>query len=48
MWQTHKRHSRGSEERVQRTLYNKEHSSIVEKEYLKKQICLSWDKVMGK
>ena len=27
-------------------LYNKEHSSIVEREYLKKQIYLSWDRVM--
>jgi len=29
-------------------LYDKEHSSIVEREYWKKQICLSWDGVMGK
>jgi len=36
MWQIHKRHSRRSKGKVQRMLYNKEHSSIVEKEYLKK------------
>jgi len=28
--------------------YNKEHLNIIEKEYLKKQICLSWNGVMGK
>jgi len=36
VWQTHKRCSRRSEGEVQRRLYNKEHSSIVEREYLKK------------
>jgi len=40
--------SRRSRRRVQRMFYNKEHSSIVKKEYLKKQICLSWDRVIGK
>jgi len=28
--------------------YDKEHSNIVEKEYLRKQICLSWNGVIGK
>jgi len=28
--------------------YNKEHLNIIKKEYLKKQICLSWNGVMGK
>jgi len=29
-------------------LYDKEHLSIMKREYQKKQICLSWDKVMEK
>jgi len=29
-------------------LYDKEHSNTVEREYLKKQICLSWDGVIEK
>jgi len=44
----HKRHSRRHGGGVQKMLYDKEHLSIVEREYQKKQICLSWDGVIGK